>query len=156
MAENSGRELILLKVVELMGEISSILAVVRTRLGFNDLGDYSGEQLPLIAVVGGLPKPSPKKSGRTYGVSDKFISDLNVDLFCYAMDNENPDSLVSNLADDIWAKVFSDPTLITTDYPRGLTIDLDVNPEIKVGIWDPYIVFKIACVYKYVHGTGGI
>jgi len=156
MAKNSKRELILLKVVDLMESISSIVTVERIRLGFNDLGNYSGEQLPLIAVVGSLPKPRPKKSGRTPGVSDAFISSINIDIYCYAMDNENPDSLVSNLADDIWAKVWSDPILTTTKYPKGLTIDLDVDPEIKVGIWDPYIVFKIACVYKYVHGIGGI
>lgn len=156
MAENSGRELILVKVVDLIEEVSSIVTVSRTRIGFADLGNYSGPQLPLVAVEGSLPKPIPKRSGRSPGISDKFISDLTVSLFCYAMDNVNPDSMVSNLADDLWAKIYSNPILTTTDYPGGLAIQVDVDPEVKVGIWDPYVVFKMNCVYKYIHGTGGI
>jgi len=156
MAENSRRELMLIEVVDTIEELSSIREVKRTRIGFNDLGMYSGEQLPLVAVVGKLPKPTPKRSGRAPGISDKFVSDLGVELTCYAMDNVNPDSTVSNLADDLWAKIYSNPTLVTDDYSDGLAIQLDVEPEIQVGIWDPYVVFKMNCVYKYIHGTGGI
>ena len=156
MAVNSHRELILVEVVDMIEEVSSIKTVQRTRIGFSELGNYSGRQLPLVAVVGKLPKPAPKRSGREPGASDMFISDLGVDLFCYAMDNETPDSTVSNLADDLWAKIYSNPTLVTTQYPRGLALQVDVVPEISVGIWDPYIVFKMNCIYKYIHGTGGI
>lgn len=156
MAKDSGRELILVKVVSLIEELSSIREVQRTRIGFADLGNYSGEQLPLVSVVGKLPKPNPKVSGRSPGISDKFISDLGVELTCFAMDNETPDSIVSDLTDDLWAKLYSNPTLITDSYPKGLAIKLDVDPEIKVGTWDPYVVFKMNCIYKYIHGTGGI
>ena len=156
MAANSKRELILLEVKDLIEQLSTINTVERVRLSFTDLNNYSGPQLPLVAVVGGLPKPIPKKSGRTAGDSDKFISSLNVDLICHAMDNVNPDSTVSSLADDLWAKIYSKPTLVNSDYPKGLVLDVSVNPEIKIGIWDPYVVFKMSCVYKYVRGTGGI
>ena len=156
MAVNSKREQILVKVTSNMEDISSINRVERVRPSFADLGNFAGTQLPLVAVVGKLPKPEPKRSGRISGLVGKFVSDLGVDLFCYAMDNVNPDSTVSDLTDDIWAKVHSDPNLITDDYPDGLTLQVDVVPEVKVGTWDPYVVFKIGCVYKYVHTTGGI
>jgi len=156
MAENSKRELIILELISNLEDISSINAVERIRPSFADLGNFADTQLPLVAVVGKLPKPVPKRSGRTTGKMDKFISDLEIDLFCYAMDNVNPDSKVSDLADDLWTKIYSDPTLITDDYPKGLTLEVVVMPEIQVGIWDPYVVFKMVCTYKYIHGTGGI
>lgn len=156
MAANSKRELIILELVNNIEDISSINTVERVRPNFADLGNFAETQLPLVAVVGKLPKPVPKRSGRQTGIVDKFISDLEIDLFCYAMENVNPDSKVSDLADDLWAKIHSDPTLITDDYLKGLTLQVDVMPEIQVGIWDPYVVFKMVCIYKYVHTIGGI
>ena len=156
MADNSKRELIILELISNIEDIGSIVTVERVRPSFADLGNFAETQLPLVAVVGKLPKPVPKRSGRQTGVVDKFISDLEIDLFCYAMDNVNPDSKVSDLADDLWAKIYSDPILITDDYLDGLTLQVEVMPEIQIGIWDPYVIFKIVCTYKYVHGTGGI
>lgn len=156
MATDSKRELILSEVVDLIESLDSIMAVKRTRLSFADLGNFTGPQLPLVAVVGSLPDPTPHISGRQASGSDMFISSLSVDLSCYAMDNENPDTTISNLADDLWAKIYSSPRLETTDYPRGLVLGVAVKPELKTGIWDPYVVFKMACIYKYVHGIGGI
>ena len=156
MADNSKRELIILELISNIEDISSIVTVERVRPSFADLGNFAETQLPLVAVVGKLPKPFPKRSGRQTGVVDKFVSDLEIDLFCYAMDNVNPDSKVSDLVDDLWAKIYSDPTLITDDYLDGLTLQVEVMPEIQIGVWDPYVIFKIVCTYKYVHGTGGI
>lgn len=156
MAEGSKRELIILELISNIEDISSINTVERVRPSFADLGSFAETQLPLVAIVGKLPRPVPKRSGRETGIMDKFISDLEIDLFCYAMDNVNPDSKVSDLADDLWAKIYSDPILITDDYLKGLALEVIVMPEIQVGIWDPYVVFKMVCTYKYVHGTGGI
>ena len=156
MAANSKREQILEAIKTLMMDLHSIVTVDRTRPSFADLGNYAESQLPLIAIVGGLPSPDPKWSGREYKTADVIISDLAVELICFAMDNVTPDSTVSNLVDDIWAKVYSDPLLITDAYPEGLTLRVDVTPETKVGIWDPYVVFKMVCMYKYTHTMGGI
>jgi len=156
MAINSKREQILEALENNINDIPAIVKVKRVQLAFADLENFAGTQLPLVAVVGKLPSPSPHRAGRSTGLHDKFISTLTIELFCYAMDNVNPDTLVSNLADDLWAKIHSDTTLITEAYPKGLTLEVVVSPEVTVGIWDPYVVFKMNCSYKYVHGTGGI
>ena len=65
MAENSKRELIILELISNLEDISSINAVERIRPSFADLGNFADTQLPLVAVVGKLPKPVPKRSGRT-------------------------------------------------------------------------------------------
>jgi len=156
MAINSIREQILVQVKSNIEEVNSITTVERVRPAFADLGNYAETQLPLVAIVGELPSPVPKRSGRQTGLMDKFISSLKVELFCHAFDNLNPDSTISDLADDLWNKIYSDPTLITTAYPKGLVLEVEVSPEPKVGTWDPYVVFKMVCTYKYVHGTGGI
>lgn len=150
------RELILEAVKDLIDALSSITTVQRKLLNFTELGDVAYPQMPLVAVVGKLPKPVPHKSGRTYSGSDRFISALQAELVCYAMDNKTPDTKVSELANDLWSQLYSNPKLITTDYPKGLAFDLEVIPEVQVGTWDPYVVFKMTCTYKYVHGTGGI
>jgi len=156
MAVDSRRELILKAVKDVLESLPAIRTVERTRPSFADLGNYADTQLPLIAVVGGLPKPDPKWSGRVHQTAGVIISDLSVELVCYAMDNVTPDSTISNLMDDIWTKVYSDPLLITDDYPDGLALRVEITPESQVGIWDPYVVFKLVCVYKYQHSMGGI
>lgn len=156
MATNSKREQILEKLVDLIEDIPAISTVQRVRPAFTDLENFAGPQFPMVAVVGKLPSPLPHVAGRRTGLHDQFISALEIELYCYALENVEPDSKISDLADDLWAKLHSDPTLITDDYPGGLTLEVRISPEVQVGIWDPYIVFKMTCTYKYVHGTGGI
>lgn len=156
MANNSKREQIIEALKTNVEDIPAITEVTRVRPNFTDLENFAGTQLPLVSLVGKLPKPVPHKAGRRTGLHDKFISDLDVELYCYALENVNPDSKVSDLADDLWVKIHSDPTLITTAYPEGLALQVIILPEIQVGIWDPYVVFKMTCTYQYVHDTGGI
>ena len=150
MALNSKREQILEAIKGKLTELSSITTVERVRPSFDDLDSIANTQLPLIAIVGKLPKPVQKLSSRVQGQPDKFVSALGVEVICYAMDNVTPDSTVSNLADDIGAKLFEDPTY------NKLLQKIEVDPEVQIGIWDPYVVFKMVCSATYIHGTGGI
>jgi len=156
MATNSKREQILVAVVNNIEDIPAISVVKRMRPAFADLENVAHTEIPLVAVVGKLPAPVQKRSGRQTGIIDKFLSDLEVELYCYALENVEPDTKVSDLSDDLWSKLYSDPTLITDAYPKGLALWLNIRPEVQVGFWDPYIVFKMICTYQYVHDTGGI
>ena len=115
-----------------------------------ELLEFSGSQLPLLAMTGGLPVPEPLTSGRIQSVRRVFLSKLEVEFTCFAMDNVTPDSTLSDLADDIWVTLYANPTC------GGLAIELDVIPEPVVGIWDPYVIFKMTCNIKYKHTIGGI
>lgn len=160
MAEDSLREQIIVANLDKLKELITIKTFQRVRPAFNDLGNFSGEQFPVIATHAGLPKPVEKVSSREPGRVDLFRSELLISLFCYAMENVDPDTKISDLADDIWAKLYEDVTLeafgTNPHTNQGLTLGLAISPEVQTGIWDPYIVFRMDCTYTYVHGTGGI
>ena len=150
MAENSIREQILEAVKTKLKTITAVNTVKRMQPTFNDLSAMSGPQLPLIAVAGQMPVPVQKISKRATGMADRFRSKLSVDIFCYAMDNNTPDTLISDLADDIWTALYADQTW------SGLAIGTEVMPESTIGRWEPYIAFKMLCEIEYIHTTGGI
>lgn len=150
MAENSIREQLLEAVKDQLETLTAIKTIKRIQPTFNDLSAMAGPQLPLIAIVGQMPVPVQKISRRVSGGVDRFRSKLAVDIFCYALDNDTPDTLISDLADDIWAVLYADQTW------SGLAIGTEVIPETQIGRWDPYIAFKMLCEIEYIHGIGGI
>lgn len=150
MASNSIREQIIVAEKAVLETLTTIKTVSRTRIAFSDLDTIANTQLPMLALVGKLPKPVDKLSSRQQGVPDKFISELGIDVYCYALANVDPDTMVSTLADDIWTQLFLDPTV------GGLALETKITPEVQVGVWDPYIAFKMLCSITYIHGRGGI
>lgn len=150
MAENSIREQLIEAVKAQVETLTSIVTVKRIQPTFNDLSTMSGPQLPLIAIVGQMPVPIQKIFRRTAGGVEKFRSKLPVDVFCYAMDNDTPDTLTSDLADDIWRVLHADQTW------GSLAIATEVIPELKVGRVAPFIMFKMLCEIEYIHSGGGI
>ena len=150
MAVNSKREQIILQIKEELEGISSIETVQRVRPSLSGLAAFSSAQLPLIALESGLPIPVQKVSSRVPGGVDLFISKLEIKLFCYALENTEPDSLISNLADDVWAKVYSDPE------HNKLCLETDIEPKVQVAIWHPFIAFNFKVTVTYKHTTGGI
>lgn len=159
MAENSQREQILeyWKNKFEAGDTSRTAyfkTVQRKRIGLEEFEEYSGEMLPVLAIIGKLPVPVEKKSGRRPGDADMFYSKLSTDFIVYALENENPDSLISNIADDLWVVLYSDQT--SGEKPNWLTSDLVVSPEPIIGHWPPYINFKMVVDFYYYHTTGGI
>jgi hypothetical protein len=150
MAENSKREQIILKVVGLLEKLTSIKTVVRTKQSYSDLQNFALPQLPVAAVVGNLPVPKEKLSARRIGNVDTIISELTVRVLVYGQNNENPDGDISKLADDIWAKLYSNQTL------DGMTLGMLLTVEEDPEYWAPYYAFQITCKLTYQHDTGGI
>lgn len=150
MAENSKREQIILRVIEELEELTSIKTVVRKLPEHSDLETFALTQFPVIAVVGKLPVPIEHVAGRRPAMADIMVSALTVDLYIYFQERKSPDSMISNLADDIWVKLNEDQT------KSKLVISTILRMTEEPEYWDPFVAFKFSCKFKYIHTTGGI
>lgn len=152
MASNSRREQVLLAVISLLEDISSISSVKRVQPNsVDDIRRYSSSQMPLAVVIGGIPQPKEHRSGRGRGQVDLFISTMKVEVFVYFMDNTNPDSTISSLLDDLWAALYTDQTL-GLQFCNGLVVD----PKVTTAAWTPYGAFSVNIMVEYFHTIGGI
>lgn len=150
MAIDSIREQILVHLKALVEGLSSIKTVTRTKQSYAGLEEFAITQLPLVAVVGRLPQPVEHINRRVPGGVDLIVSALPVEFYVYSTDNENPDTLISNLADDLWALLYADQTL------GGLAISVLLKFSEDPQSWPPYIAFRITATIKYKHTIGGI
>lgn len=150
MAENSKREGLILRVIEELGTITWVSHIRRVRPTMEELTNYPGTMLPLLTVEAGLPVPVEKKSSRVPGKVDVFRSDLSVDIFCYALENETPDVVISNYLDDIWAKMYEDGT------KNGMCLSTTVTPRAEKLVFLPYTAFSVNVILNYLHTTNGI
>jgi len=153
MAVNSKRERIIVHVVGLLEGVASIKTVARTKQTYAELQEFALTQLPVAAVVGRLPVPST--SGYSMHISrrtsvDVIVSDLAIDVYVYAQELEEPDTLISNLADDLWAALYVDQRM------GGLVVETRLNLEEETEWWHPFLAFRITVNVKYKHDTGGI
>lgn len=150
MATNSKREQIIVYMKTLLEELTSIKTVVRVKQSYSNLEQFAETQFSVAAIVAGLPEPDEKMSARSPGNVDLVISRLGIQIVVYGREKVNPDTLVSNLADDIWAKLYSDQRF--GGLTLGLTVVFDSDPQ----FWEPYVAFQINCSIKYKHDKGGI
>jgi hypothetical protein len=152
MAANSFRERIIVADKTLVESLdSSIIKTVARRMpSYAELQDFAVTQFPIAAVVGRLPVPVEYKSGRTAGEILQVKSELTVDIFVYLQDNENMDATISDTADELWRVLLTDPTR------SRLCIETIVRVEEDVAYMAPFGAFRITCVHKYIHSTGGI
>lgn len=152
MAANSKRENILVAFKALLEGLPSVKKVDRRQpTSPEDLRRVAGTQMPMVAMIGGVPQPKEHISGRGPGGVDVVISNLSVALFVYFMDNATADSTLSDIMDDVWAKVYSDQTL-GFKYVTQITI----SPNTEVAVWEPYVAFSMNIKITYHHTTGGI
>lgn len=151
MAENSKRERIILADISLIEELvpDTFKTVSRQLQSYSDLQEFAVTQLPVVAVVGRMPVPVNHKYTGS-GQVDFHVSRLRVDFFCYIQDNVNPDVTVSNLLDDLWAKLYSNPTRNNLCMHTELTADEDLS------YWKPYVAFLVSAFHTYQHTTEGI
>ena len=149
MSSNSKREKIILAVKAEIEEITTVKTVLRTIPTIQDLQNFAITQLPVVAMVAGLPVPSQHKTSRSLN-KDVFLSDLTIELFTYFQDNQNTDTALSSLLDDLWVKLYQDQT------KGGLTIYTTLKPIPVRGYWKPFYAFKLDLVLTYYHDTGGI
>lgn len=157
MAANSTRERIILKVIEELSSLvtSGAIRTISRRLpeGIEDLDQYATTQLPLVVVMGKLPRLIEVHGGnRSNRSADCRLAkwSLPVQIFGYFMDNSDPDSTLSSFADDLFRVLNSDPS------KGSLALDTKVSPDTEVGIWDPYVAFKFLAEIQYVRTLGGI
>ena len=150
MAKNSKREQILVYHLNLMKVIGSINHTQRILPSYAQLGNFASTQFPVLAVVGRLPVPVVKKTGSSQSGRGLAISSLTIDNFVYLQDNENPDSKISEILDDIWVRGYSDRTY------GGLIMEVDLTPEPEVVQWPPFLAFRVSHVVRYQHTIGGI
>jgi hypothetical protein len=157
MAQDSKRELIIEAVKTKLVDLQWPTEVRRGRADFDMLKSLAITQFPFIGISAGLPTPiqSPAtiRSSRTSHASyAAFISTLRIEIitYDYIYDNSQYDTLISTRADDIWAKIYEDPSF------GNRCLSCLVEPEPIVGVWVPYLAFKLTAVVKYNHGTGGI
>lgn len=149
MAANSKREQIIVKVEAELNAVASISHVVRKRPTYESLQSFPITQLPVVAIVSGIPKPVPHNVGRR-PPKDVFQSELRLSLYCYFQANANPDTTLSTLLDDLWAALYADTT------KGGLVIDTTLDPEPTHDFWDPFYAFKLDVITQYYHNKGGI
>lgn len=151
MAINSIREQILVYHEKyLVGKIGSIKTVVRVMPSYNELQQFAITQFPLIAMVGRVPVPEEKISTRDGSTVDIIVSSLKIDNFVYVQQKENPDSVMSEIMDDVWVKCYSNVTY------GGLVLSTTLVPEEELAYWEPFVAFKITTQVRYTHTTGGI
>ena len=151
MATNSIREQLIVNVETALNSISSIQTVARKKLGFDELEGIAGSQLPYTAIVAGLPIPEKVKwSAREQGRIDQFTSALTLQLTVYGLENVNPDQEISNIADDIWIKLYEDYTR------EGLALSTLIKPNLEIGVFDPYFAFNLEVKIVYIHDTSSI
>ena len=150
MAANSKRERIILADVAIVETIDAITTTVRTLQSYSDLESFAITQFPVAAIVGRLPVPNNKHSRRYSAAVDQCISDLRVDIFVYFMNNEDADTQLSSLLDDLFAALYTNQS--RNDLCLSTVLELTENNE----VWHPFAAFKLTCVHTYQHDTGGI
>lgn len=150
MADNSKREQILLRLKNKIESLVSIKTVKRIQPSdISELQQYSAQQLPLLAMIGGVPIPVKHQRGRDNKL-DVFLSELPVEIYIYFMNRVDPDSQLSSLLDDLWRCLFEDQLL------DGLVNQMFILPKVEVAAWDPYVAFSVDLKYTYKHTIGGI
>ena len=149
MSTNSKREQIISANEVLVKSLDVITTVQRVMPEYSELQNFAQPQFPVCAIVGKMPVPTEKHSTRGIGV-DQIISELKVDIFTYLQVNKNVDTEISNLADDIFAKLYTDQSR------NGLVIETIIEIHEKVNVWKPFAAFQITVVHKYVHDIGGL
>ena len=129
-----------------------MLFIKRTRPTLTELKNYPDTLLPMIVCEAGLPSIEEKRAARSSLEKDTFISNLNIGLFCYFLDNENPDEKISNYMDDLWALILSDQS------NSGNCFETTIIPTDEANILHlkPYAAFKININLKYQHTSEGI
>jgi len=153
MAENSYREQILDRVRITLEAIVSIRTVKRKILSsINELKEIAFPQFPIICMTGGLPVPKDRGyvTLKESGQSSKVRSVLSIELRTYGINRTDPDTEISTLADDLWKKLYADPTV------GGLAESVIVKPNPRIMFLEPFFRFDMIYDVEYIHDTDNI
>ncbi len=152
----SKRELILQNLQAVISEIEDIKTVLRIPLQFEDLESYPATQLPLVGIVGRLPKPVQKLSGRRQGQISQVRSALPVSVHFFAIAREEPDTQISYFCDLLWRAILADTTRGKDENGKPLSLNTEITPELDAGIFPPHVAFILTLNIEYIHNINGI
>ncbi len=145
------REEVILAILNTLNGLSEFTHVERRLPSYENLQQFANTQFPVVALVAGLPQPTEKFSSRgPGGVIDKVISQLDVELFVYLMDNDNADAAISEMLEALWVALLEDES------QGDLVLGTTLVPEREVEFWHPYVAFKVTVSMRYIHTKGGI
>ena len=148
MALNSTREKIINNVVDTLSSVESLAFINRRRMtDLDELKSVPTTQLPYISITGGLPEPIQKQSGRRPGNVEIIKSTLAIEIVCYQLAPVDPDVVLSDLLDDIWASLYTDQTR------GGIALGTELIPQVEPVFIQPYILFRVVCNVTYLHDT---
>lgn len=152
MAYNSKREKLLRQVASQLAQIEDMVSVRRAQ-PFDDAmcvpRHVDGKEFPFCAVIGGLPELVKTRSIISKGL--RWISQrgdmeakIHVNITCYLQAVRDRDLLISHLADEIWRKLWEDPTF------GGIAHKIQLTPNMAVRHFAPYAVFNFTCEIYYM------
>lgn len=149
------RELILQDIVStLQRECTLIKTVTRDLIkDMKELMQYPQTHLPVAAVIGSLPETEPHISsqGGKGGLPMKFNSTLTVSIYVYFNSNKEPDTVLSEIANDLWKALFKETTR------NGNAVKTTISPDPGVGrLGSSYYGFVFNVKVNYIHGTDSI
>ena len=106
----------------------------------------------MIYMTGGLPVAlnGANVKLRESGDSASLRSVLSISLRTYGLDKSAPDTAISSLAEDIWAKLYDDPTV------NGLAESVTVKLQQKTAFFEPFYRFDIIYEVEYIHDTDNL
>ena len=153
MATNSIREQILARVATTLATITAVGSVKRKVIAsLDELHETPFPLFPIIYMTGGLPVPlnGGYVKLRESGDSANLRSVLSISLRTYGLNKDAPDTAISSLAEDIWAKLYDDPTV------NSLAEGVTVKPQRDTTFFEPFYRFDIIYEVEYIHDTDNL
>ena len=153
MASNSIREQILARTAVVLESMTTIGLVKRKVVpSIAELKETPYPSFPVIYMTGGLPTPLRGGSVtlRESGQSSSLRSVLTISIRTYGLDLDTPDTAISSLSEDIWAKLYDDPTV--NSLAEGVTVKL----QRATLFFEPFYRFDIIYEVEYIHDTDNL
>jgi len=153
VAANSIREQILVEVKTVLESVTAVGSVKRKVVAsVLELKGIPSPLFPVVCMTAGLPVP--KGGGyvtlRESGQSSNLRSILSINLRTYGLDKSAPDTAISTLAEDIWDKLYADPTV------DSLAESVTVKFQRQTLFFEPFYRFDMVYDVEYIHNTDGI
>ena len=153
MAANSLREQILAQIETTLSTITAIGSVKRKVISsVSELKETPFTLFPIIYMTGGLPVPlgGGYVKLREAGDSASLRATLPISLRTYGFNKDAPDTAISSLSEDIWAKLYDDPTV--NSLAEGVTVKL----QRATLFFEPFYRFDIIYEVEYIHDTDNL
>jgi hypothetical protein len=158
VAENSKRERVLVALVAVVDAITSLNSTSREQPADpKELASIPITKLPMAVITAGLPVPDENDMQRPGAGLGSARSTMDVNIIVYGQYGvagagaQNPDTVISNIADDLWRALQATPNLGFKWVSK-----MNVRPTPTKAVFRPYFAFSMTAAITYVHDKGGI